>query len=173
MRHLAILITLLLPLAVIADAPAVGAPAPDFRLQDQDNNWHSLVDYRGQWVALYFYPKADTPGCTTEACAFRDDIMQFRAMGVAIIGVSLDDVEDQLEFAEKYHLPFPLLSDRDAEVAELYDVLRGLGPIRYAHRETFLIDPEGLIAMHYDSVDPDEHSEQVLGDLAELMGAIE
>jgi len=170
MRTAIILSTLLLTLTSLAEAPAVGSPAPDFRLQDQDSVWRSLSDYRGQWVVLYFYPKADTPGCTTEACSFRDDIFRFRAMGVAILGVSLDDVESQEAFAAKYHLPFPLLSDRDAEVAERYDVLTGIGPLRYAHRETFVIDPEGRIARHYEDVGPAEHSAQLIADLGLLMG---
>jgi thioredoxin-dependent peroxiredoxin len=170
LRYLTVTLALTLALASAAsDQPAVGSMAPDFRLQDQDSEWHSLADYQGQWVALYFYPKADTPGCTTEACNFRDDIMRFRSMGVAIVGVSLDDVESQQAFAEKYSLPFPLLSDREAEVADLYGVRRGFGPIRYAHRETFLIDPSGRIAMHYDDVDPDTHSAEVMADLERLM----
>jgi thioredoxin-dependent peroxiredoxin len=173
MRYLLAIASLVLSVSIAADSPAVGADAPEFRLQDQNNDWHSLGDYQGQWVALYFYPKADTPGCTTEACAFRDDIMWFRERGVAILGVSLDDVESQAEFAEKYHLPFPLLSDREAEVAELYDVLRGFGPLRYAHRETFLINPEGVVAKHYDSVDPETHSVEVQAELSQLMDAEE
>ena len=171
MRHFVAIFALILSLSsAAADSPTVGSMAPEFRLQDQDYAWHTLADYQGQWLALYFYPKADTPGCTTEACNFRDDIFRFRAMGVAIVGVSLDDVESQQAFAEKYHLPFPLLSDREAVVAELYGVRRGFGPIRYAHRETFLIDPEGRVAMHYDSVDPDTHAAEVMADLEVLMG---
>src|SRR5262245_23764621 len=107
----------------LAAAPKVGEAAPDFRLQDQNSQWHALEDYAGKWTVLYFYPKADTPGCTTEACEFRDNIFAFEEAGVAILGVSLDDVSSQKEFAEKYHLPFPLLSDAKQQVATSYGVL--------------------------------------------------
>ncbi|MCG8433956.1 MAG: peroxiredoxin [Gammaproteobacteria bacterium] len=150
--------------------PKVGEAAPDFKLQDQNSKWHSLKDYRGKWVVLYFYPKDDTPGCTTEACNFRDDIFKFRKMGVTILGVSLDDVESHKEFAEKYHLPFPLLADIKRETAEEYDVLISVGPLKYAHRETFIVNPEGVIAKHYSKVKPEEHSAEVLADLKELQG---
>ena len=103
--------------------PEMGEIAPDFHLQDQNNQWHELEDYRGKWLVLYFYPKADTPGCTTEACEFRDNIFAFEDIGAAIIGVSVDDVISQKEFSDKYHLPFPLLSDAKQEVAESYGVL--------------------------------------------------
>lgn len=150
--------------------PDTGERAPAFRLQDQNFEWHSLGDYEGQWVVLYFYPKADTPGCTTEACAFRDDIFKFRRIGVRILGVSLDDVASQKEFADKYHLPFPLLSDAAQETAKSYGVLRNLGVLKLAKRETFIIAPDGSIAAHYGKVDPDVHSTQLLKDLERLMG---
>lgn len=154
---------------VFAEQPAEGSMAPDFTLMDQNGDNHTLSGYRGSWVVLYFYPKNDTPGCTTEACNFRDDIFRFREMGVTILGVSLDDVESHQAFAEKYSLPFTLLSDADAEVAATYGVLRSMGPLNFARRETFIIDPEGNIAKHYGRVDPDEHSAEVLGDLNRLM----
>ncbi|NND61269.1 MAG: peroxiredoxin [Gammaproteobacteria bacterium] len=150
-----------------AEQPAVGEPAPDFRLQDQNGDWHSIGDYSGQWVVMYFYPKDDTPGCTTEACAFRDDIFKFRKMKANLLGVSVDDVKSHAEFAEKYHLPFPLLSDVDKDAAEKYGVLGMMG--LYTKRETFIIAPDGSIAQHYRKVDPDKHSAQVLADLAVLM----
>lgn len=155
--------------AFAAASPAEGEAAPDFRLQDQEGNWQSLADYRGQWVVLYFYPKDDTPGCTTEACNFRDDIYRYEAKGAAVLGVSLDDVASHREFAEKYELPFPLLADVEHDVAETYGVLTTLGPLKFAKRETFLINPEGVIAKHYTDVDPDTHAAQVLADLDELM----
>jgi len=150
-------------------APAVGDAAPDFRLQDQNNEWHSLADYTGQWVVLYFYPKADTPGCTTEACEFRDNIFAYEDMGAAVVGVSLDDVESQAAFAEKYSLPFPLLSDAQQEVATKYGVLTSFGNMTVASRQTFLINPDGKIAKHYENVVPEEHSGEVLAALKELM----
>ena len=165
-----ILVTVMLALpAMASDAPAVGDVAPDFRLQDQDGEWRSLENYRGQWVVMYFYPKDDTPGCTTEACSFRDDIYRYRAMGAAVLGISLDDVESHKEFAEKYELPFPLLADVTHGTAKEYGVLTTLGPMKFAKRETFLIDPEGRIARHYADVDPEGHAKRVLDDLESLM----
>jgi peroxiredoxin Q/BCP len=152
----------------VADQPAAGTAAPDFRLQDQKGDWHELSQYQGQWVALYFYPKNDTPGCTTEACNFRDNIFAFRERGAVILGVSLDDVESHKEFAEKYSLPFSLLSDAEGEVAERYGVLRNLGIMKMAKRQSFLIGPDGVIAKHYEDVDPDTHSREVLADLESL-----
>ncbi len=98
--------------------PKAGEPAPAFSLRDQTGETRSLADYNGRWLVLYFYPKNDTPGCTTEACNFRDDIFKFREMGVEVVGVSLDDVESHQAFAEKYSLPFTLLSDADQETAK-------------------------------------------------------
>ena len=158
----------LLAMNVLAN-PAVGDAAPDFRLQDQNNQWHELADYSGQWVVLYFYPKADTPGCTTEACEFRDNIFAYEDIGAAVIGVSLDDVESQAAFAEKYSLPFPLLSDAQQEVAGRYGVLTEMFGSVIASRQTFLIDPDGNVAKHYAQVDPESHSAEVLEDLAALM----
>lgn len=151
--------------------PAVGEPAPAFRLQDQSGAWHTLDQYRGRWVALYFYPKDGTPGCTTEACAFRDNIFTFEEMGAVVLGVSLDDVESHAEFAEKHSLPFSLLADVDGKVADAYGVLGIFGSMRLAKRQSFVIDPDGNIALHYGKVDPDSHSEDVLADLKRLIGA--
>jgi peroxiredoxin Q/BCP len=156
------------PLALAA-APKEGEAAPDFRLQDQNSQWHALEDYAGKWTVLYFYPKADTPGCTTEACEFRDNIFAFEEAGVAILGVSLDDVSSQKEFAEKYHLPFPLLSDAKQQVATSYGVLTTFRDTAVASRQTFVIDPDGKIAKHYGQVNPETHTKQVLDDLKTLM----
>ena len=154
----------------LAGTPAVGDSAPDFSLMDQNGKTQSLEQYRGQWVAMYFYPKDDTPGCTTQACNFRDNIFAFRERGAVILGISLDDVESHEEFAEKYSLPFPLLADTDAAVAEQYGVVRNLGITKMAKRQTFLIDPEGRVAKHYDKVDVDTHSKTILADLDHFMG---
>ena len=149
--------------------PAVGDAAPDYRLQDQKGDWHTLAQERGKWTVLYFYPKDFTPGCTTEVCTFRDDIVALRKAGADVYGVSLDDVKSHAEFAEKYHVPFRLLSDADQSTAKAYGVLNTskLG-MTYARRETFLIDPTGKVAKRYKDVDPKENSKQVLADLAEL-----
>jgi peroxiredoxin Q/BCP len=147
---------------------AVGDMAPDFRLQDQDGQWRTLAQYRGQYVALYFYPKDQTPGCTKEACSFRDSSMAFEAVGAAILGVSLDDVKSHEEFAKKYSLPFPLLADVDGSVAKRYGVLRELLVMKFARRETFLVDPDGRIVKHYQNVDPATHTAEVLADIKAL-----
>jgi len=148
-----------------------GDAAPEFRLQDQNGKWHALADYRGRWVVLYFYPKDDTPGCTKEACAFRDNIFAFEELGATILGVSLDDVDSHEAFAEKYSLPFSLLSDADAATATDYGVLKKMVGFRFARRESFIIDPDGNIAVRYEKVDPAKHSEQVLADLKTSMAS--
>jgi thioredoxin-dependent peroxiredoxin len=151
------------------DSPALGSQAPDFRLQDQRGQWHDLKDYRGKWVALYFYPKDKTPGCTTQACEFRDDIFAFKDAGAQILGVSVDDVESHKEFSEKHGLPFPILSDSAKAVTRKYGVLKSyLGIVEFARRDTFLIDPQGRIAKHYVAVDPKGHSQIVLNDIKAL-----
>ena len=164
---LALTASTMITLAVAA--PKEGESAPGFRLQDQNNQWHSLDDFTGQWLVLYFYPKADTPGCTTEACEFRDNIFAFDDIGAAIVGVSLDDVSSQKEFADKYHLPFPLLSDAKQQVATQYGVLTSFRDMPVASRQTFVIDPSGKIAKHYEQVDPATHTQQVLEDLKTMM----
>ena len=151
-----------------ADLSAASATAPDFELRDQDGKWHRLSNYCGQWVVLYFYPKDDTPGCTTEACEFRDDIYTFRKNNIKVIGISLDDVESHKDFADKYSLPFTLLSDADRNVAEMYGVLKNYGVIKYTARETFLIDPAGKVAKHYKKVEPKGHAAEVLASIRDL-----
>lgn len=147
----------------------IGQPAPGFRLQDQKGEWHTLDQYAGSWVALYFYPKDDTPGCTKEACAFRDNIFAFEEIGATILGVSLDDVASHAEFAEKYSLPFSLLADIDADAATKYGVLKKMAGMTFASRQSFLIDPEGRVQKHYKKVNAEKHSEQVLADLKAMM----
>ena len=150
------------------DLPAVGAAAPDFNLPDQNGKQHSLHEYRGQYLVLYFYPKDDTPGCTQEACAFRDDLKQLTEMGAQVVGVSVDDSSSHAEFAKKYHLPFPLLADSSGEVAARYGALLNLGIIKMARRYTFLIDPEGKLDHRYLSVDTSRHSKVIIDDLNQL-----
>ena len=150
----------------------IGAPAPEFELSDQTGQLHSLEDYRDQWVVLYFYPKDGTPGCTTEACEFRDNIFEFRKINVQILGVSFDDVESHRKFAENYDLPFPLLADTEGNAAEAYGVKTKMLGMTIAKRQTFLIDPAGNLAKHYDKVNPETHSAEVLADL-KILGANE
>jgi peroxiredoxin Q/BCP len=150
--------------------PAEGSPAPGFHLQDQNGDWHDLQDYQGSWLAIYFYPKDDTPGCTTEACNFRDNIYAFKAIGASVVGISVDDVGSHKEFSEKYKLPFVILADEDGETAKAYGVLRDWKLVQIASRQSFLVNPEGVIVKHYEDVDPDTHTQQVLTDLEGLMG---
>jgi peroxiredoxin Q/BCP len=146
-----------------------GEPAPDFSLMDQSGKVHRLSSYQGGWVVLYFYPKDDTPGCTREACEFRDDHDQFVQMGVTLLGVSTDDIESHQEFSEKHGLPFPLLSDADGEVAKHYGSLFQIGPIKFAKRHSFIIDPQGRIERVYRDVDPKRHSDEVMAELSTLI----
>ena len=173
-RFLLIVLSFIVPGYSInaADQVSVGDNAPEFELPDQTGQLHSLEDYRDQWVVLYFYPKDETPGCTTEACEFRDNIFAFREINAQILGVSLDDVESHQKFAEKHSLPFPLLADTEGKAAEAYGVKTKMFGMTVAKRQTFLVGPDGKIAKHYEKVNPDEHSQQVLADLKEL-GAVE
>ena len=151
-------------------SPALGAAAPSFRLQDQSGKWVSLEEQRGKWVVLYFYPKDQTPGCTTEACEFRDDVFAFRKAGAVVLGISVDDVDSHKAFSEKHGLPFSLLADSTKETAKKYGVLTTFGPMTIARRDTFLIDPQGKIVRHYEKVNPEGHSKVVLADI-ELLKA--
>ena len=153
------------------ELPQVGKPAPDFNLPDQNGKQHALQDYRGKWLVLYFYPKDDTPGCTEEACAFRDDLHQITALGAQVVGVSVDDTDSHAEFAKKYHLPFPLLSDKTTETADRYGALMNLYIIKFARRYTFLIDPQGNVNKVYLSVETSRHSKQIIDDLKKLTAA--
>lgn len=151
-----------------------GAKAPDFSAPDQDGRVRSLKDWAGEWMLLYFYPKDDTPGCTTEACAFRDEFEGFGDAGVAVVGVSTDSVKSHGAFARKYALPFTLLADEDKNIVEAYGVW---GQKKFMGREymgtnrrSFLIDPKGKIARVYETVKPATHAQEVLADVAELKG---
>ena len=146
----------------------VGDPAPRFTLPDQDGRVRKLEDFRGQWVALYFYPKDDTPGCTEQACRFRDDLAQLTALGAQVVGVSVDTSASHAEFAKKYSLPFPLLADEKGEVAERYGSLTNLGVMKLAKRNTFLIDPDGKIAKVYLKASTSRNSIEVIDDLKRL-----
>jgi len=165
---LALVVLGLFSFGLAAAEIAAGEPAPDFHLMDQNGETHTLADYRGRWLVLYFYPKDDTPGCTKEACEFRDDHDRLASMGVALLGVSTDDLDSHQEFAEKYHLPFPLLSDANGEVAHSYGSLLQLGPIKFAKRHSFIIDPQGRIATIYRDVNPKIHSDEVIAQLQAL-----
>jgi len=141
-------------------------PAPDFTLADENGVEHKLSDYRGKPVLLYFYPKDDTKGCTTEACNFRDDYSDYENSGVVILGVSPDSSKSHLKFKTKYELPFTLLADEGHKVCELYEVwgLKKFMGKEYegVFRTTFLINPEGMIQKVFENVKPADHSKEVL-----------
>lgn len=149
---------------------ASGIPAPDFELMDDTNTLRKLSDFRGRNVVLYFYPKDDTPGCTREACNFRDDYSAYENAGVVILGVSPDSVASHVKFKNKFQLQFPLLADEGHKVCDLYEVW---GPKKFMGKEyegvlrtTFLIDVNGEIKKVYENVRPAEHSAALLADLA-------
>jgi peroxiredoxin Q/BCP len=162
---------LLLPLgaaSVQAAVPAVGQPAPDFTLPDQGGKLRRLADWRGKWLVLYFYPKNDTPGCTEEACTFRDDWEQLSALGAEVVGISVDDSASHAAFAQKYKLPFPLLADTQGDVAQRYGAISDWKLFKFAKRYTFLIDPQGRITKVYLSVNTSRHSAEIVADLKQL-----
>jgi peroxiredoxin Q/BCP len=147
----------------------IGSIAPEFSLPDQNGEIHTMKQYLGKKVLLYFYPKDDTPGCTTEACNFRDGYKEFEKMGLVILGVSKDSVKSHKKFADKFKLPFPLLSDEEGELVEAYDVWQKKKFMGREYmgivRSSFLIDEEGKIAKIYEEVKAGEHAEEVKGDM--------
>ena len=151
-----------------ADTPEVGQPAPSFKLPDQNGKIHTLNNFRGKWLALYFYPKDDTPGCTEQACKFRDDLHKLEALGANVVGISVDNTTSHAKFAKEYNLPFPLLADNNGETAAQYDSLLNLVIIKFAKRNTFLIDPDGKIAKIYLSASTSRNSIEVIEDLKKL-----
>jgi len=144
-----------------------GSIAPDFVLMDQNEQAHSLSDYRGKRVVLYFYPKDDTPGCTTEACEFRDDYDAYAEAGVVILGVSPDSPKSHKKFKEKYNLPFTLLSDESHEVLEAYGVwgAKQMYGKEYmgVFRTTYVINEDGTVVKVFEKVSPKGHSQEILG----------
>lgn len=151
---------------------SAGGPAPDFTLPDQDGRDHSLSDYQGRPVVLYFYPKDDTPGCTKEACGFRDDYSAYQEAGVTILGVSPDNSKSHTKFINKFDLPFTLLADTDHKVVKLYDVW-GLKKqfgreFEGVLRTTFLIGGDGEIVKVFEKVRPANHSAEILAALEEM-----
>jgi len=147
----------------------VGDSAPEFSLPDQEGKTHSLAQYLGKWVLLYFYPKDDTPGCTKEACAIRDAFEDFKKNNAVVLGVSTDSPKSHSKFVQKYKLPFTLLADEEKTLVNAYKVW---APKKFMGREylgtlrvSFLIDPQGKIKKIYDKVKPEIHADEVLSDL--------
>lgn len=152
--------------------PKIGDKAKDFSLQDQDGKVHSLSDYLGKWVILYFYPKDDTPGCTKEACNFRDSFQEITKLNAVILGVSKDSVKAHKKFAEKFNLNFPILSDESKETIIAFDAW---GEKKFMGRTydgiirmTYLINPEGKIAKVYPKVNTITHAAKIIADLKHL-----
>ena len=143
----------------------VGDDAPSFTLNDSQGRTHYLSDYTGHYLVLYFYPKDDTPGCTKEACQFRDDIGKLDKLNAKVVGISEDDSISHAKFLIKYHLPFTLLSDQDGKIADSYHALTNFYFIKIAKRYTFLISPSGKISKIYTNVDTSKHSQQIIDDL--------
>lgn len=150
----------------------VGTDAPEFSLSDQHGETVSLDDFEGEYVVVYFYPRADTPGCTTEACGFRDNWDAYADAGVSVVGISDDPVADLADFAAEYDLPFPLLSDEDGEVSAAYD---SYGEKKMfgntfdgVFRNTYVVGPDGDVALAYEGVDPEEHAAEILADVRDL-----
>ena len=148
----------------------VGTQAPDFTLPDQNGNRHSLSDYRGKKVILYFYPKDNTPGCTKQACGFAERFPQFTEKGAVVLGISKDSVASHKKFEEKYGLPFTILSDPELVAIQAYDVWQEKKNYGKTYmgvvRTTYLIDEEGKIAKAFDKVKAADNSEQMLGELS-------
>lgn len=153
----------------------VGDKAPDFALVDQAGNIQRLSDQLGSWVVVYFYPKDDTPGCTTEACQFRDALPHFEGVGAKVFGISADDQESHLAFARKYDLNFPLLVDSELTTLKAYGAYgdKGMdGVVKMGvFRRSYLVDPSGTVARAWDDVVPEGHAEEIRNAIQELKAA--
>lgn len=164
--------TLWLPFASSHAILTVGDKAPNFTLPDQDSIAHTLSNYQGQWVVLYFYPKDDSPGCTTQACDFRDAVDRIIDSKAVVFGLSVDSVESHKEFSNKFNLPFSLLADESGKVSKAYDSLRDFFVFKLSKRNTFIVDPSGNVVKIYLAVDPSTHSQMVLDDLSSLQQSV-
>ncbi len=145
---------------------SVGDIAPAFTVKDTHGNTVSLADYAGKTVVLYFYPKDDTPGCTKEACSFRDNYNQYLDQGITVFGVSMDDEASHQQFTDKFNLPFPLLADTNGVITKAYDVEGDMNGIKYAKRVTYVIGSDGKIQQVYTSVNTETHASDILADVA-------
>jgi peroxiredoxin Q/BCP len=154
-----------------ANGPTVGAAAPDFTLNSQENKPVSLHDFKGKWVVLYFYPKDFTSGCTVEAHNFQRDLAQYEQKNAVIVGVSVQDEDSHQKFCTKEGLSFKLLADTKQEVSSQYDSVMTYNDAKLSARHTFLIDPQGKVQRVWLEVKADKHSEEVLAALTQLQGA--
>ena len=151
-----------------SNLPKAGDAAPGFSLPDQNGKPRAAAEFRGKWLVLYFYPRDDTPGCTEQAGHYRDAMRELEALGAAVCGVSVDDSESHAEFSRKYTLPFALLADREGSIATRYGSLLNLGFIKFARRNTFLVDPQGRVAKVYLGVNPARNAGDVTADLRRM-----
>lgn len=168
MKKIYLLLILLFNNHAMAENLWVGKAAPDFDIPDQHGVFHTLKEYQGKWLVLYFYPKDDTPGCTTEAKNFTSDYKSFEKLGAVVVGASLDTIESHKAFAEKYNIPFTLLADKDEILSNAYGVVKNIPLMHYAKRQTFIINPQGIIAKFYDDVTASSHTQEVIRDLKTL-----
>lgn len=145
---------------------SVGDTAPNFTVKDTIGKTVTLSEYAGKTVVLYFYPKDDTPGCTKEACSFRDNYEQYLSQGITVFGVSLDDQLSHQQFTEKFNLPFPLLADVDGAIAKAYDVIMERNGTLYAQRVTYVIGGDGKIEKVYTSIQTETHASDILAEIA-------
>ena len=148
--------------------PSRGDAAPDFALADQTGAKRSLAEFRGKWLVLYFYPRDDTPGCAEQAMRFRNAMRDLEALGAEVCGVSVDDTKSHAAFARKYNLPFALLADRNGDVAGRYGSLRDFGVLKFAKRNTFLVDPQGKVSKVYVGVNAARNAQDVSDDLKSI-----
>lgn len=147
-------------------ALSVGTQAPDFTVKDTHGNTVKLADYAGKTVVLYFYPKDDTPGCTKEACSFRDNYQQYLDQGITVFGVSMDDEASHQAFTDKFNLPFPLLADTDGAITNAYDVAGEMNGFKYSKRVTYVIGGNGTIEQVYETVNTETHATDILSAIA-------
>jgi peroxiredoxin Q/BCP len=145
-----------------------GQPAPDFTLPDQEGQPIKLSSHRGQWVVLYFYPKDDTPGCTKEACSFRDNLLAIQQLNAVVLGVSVDSVESHKAFSDKNNLNFPILADDQQRVCKQYGTLTDYKGQKMARRSTVIVDPDGIVRKLFPSVEPTDHALEIRKALQDL-----
>ncbi len=150
----------------------IGMQAPEFNLPDHNGKNHNITQYRGSWVVVYFYPKDDTPGCTKEACSFRDHFEVLKAQGIVVLGISKDTQASHKKFTEKYNLNFTLLSDTEGEVIKKYEAWGEKKMMGKTYegilRITYILDPQGIIRKVYEQVKPDDHAQEILTDINAL-----
>jgi len=143
----------------------LGNSAPEFKLKNSYGKLVSLNEFKGEWLLVFFYPKDDTPGCTKEACSLRDNFTEIKKLNANIVGISIDSSDSHKEFKEKYNLPFMLLSDPDGETAKKYGALNNFFIFKLAKRQSFMIDPEGVVRRVYRNVSPSNNAQEIKTDL--------